>query len=49
MWIEEVINIDDLNYFKKIKKINKLKFSYGENLNSKFDFITFAIFINSIL
>ena len=44
MWIEEVINIDDLNYFKKIKKINKLKFSYGENLNSKFDFYNLCNF-----
>lgn len=39
LWIEEVINVNDIDYFNKIKKNYKnLKFSYGENFNSFFDF-----------
>ena len=38
LWIEEVLNVDKLSSFKKLKHKNKIKYSYGENFNSKFDF-----------
>lgn len=38
LWIEEVLNVDKLHHFKGLKKKYKLKYSYGENFNSKFDF-----------
>jgi L-alanine-DL-glutamate epimerase-like enolase superfamily enzyme len=38
LWIEEVININNFENFSKIKNLSKLKFSYGENLNSYFDY-----------
>ena len=38
LWIEEVLNVDELHHFKELKKKYKLKYSYGENFNSKFDF-----------
>lgn len=43
LWIEEVLNVNKLENFKKLKK-NKIKFSYGENFNSKFDFLNLLIF-----
>ena len=38
LWIEEVLNVDKLSSFQKLKNKNKIKYSYGENFNSKFDF-----------
>ena len=39
LWIEEVVNVNDVDFFNKIKKNYKtIKFSYGENFNSFFDF-----------
>ena len=38
LWIEEVLNVDKLWDFQKLKKKYKIKYSYGENFNSKFDF-----------
>jgi len=38
MWIEEVLNVDKLWGFQKLKKKHNIKYSYGENFNSKFDF-----------
>jgi hypothetical protein len=38
LWIEEVININNFELFSEIKNFSKLKFSYGENLNSYFDY-----------
>jgi L-alanine-DL-glutamate epimerase-like enolase superfamily enzyme len=38
LWIEEVININNFELFSKIKHFSKLKFSYGENFNSYFDY-----------
>lgn len=38
LWIEEVININNFELFGKIKNLSKHKFSYGENLNSYFDY-----------
>tara|TARA_B100000787_G_scaffold71854_1_gene52812 strand:- start:766 stop:1947 length:1182 start_codon:yes stop_codon:yes gene_type:complete len=40
LWIEEPLIVEKLHYFKKLKKqFNKIKFSYGENFNSSYDFI----------
>ena len=38
LWIEEVLNVDKLWDFQKLKKKHNIKYSYGENFNSKFDF-----------
>ena len=38
LWIEEVLNVDELHHFQELTKKYKLKYSYGENFNSKFDF-----------
>lgn len=38
LWIEEVLNVDDLYYFKNLNKFKKLSFSYGENFTSFIDF-----------
>jgi len=39
LWLEEVLNTEDLDNFFIIKKKYKLKYSYGENFNSKYDFL----------
>ena len=39
MWIEEILNVNDLDNFHRIRNKFKLKFSYGENFNSFYDFI----------
>ena len=38
LWIEEILNVDKLCNFQKLKKKYNIKYSYGENFNSKFDF-----------
>ena len=38
LWIEEVLNVDKLWDFQKLKKKHNIKYSYGENFNSKSDF-----------
>ena len=38
LWIEEILNVDKLCDFQKLKKKYNIKYSYGENFNSKFDF-----------
>tara|TARA_B100000787_G_scaffold159998_1_gene138676 strand:- start:4423 stop:5598 length:1176 start_codon:yes stop_codon:yes gene_type:complete len=38
LWIEEVLNVDKLWDFQELKKKHNIKYSYGENFNSKFDF-----------
>ena len=40
LWIEEILNINDLENFYKIRKKFNLKFSYGENFNSFYDFVS---------
>ena len=45
LWIEEILNVNDLHFFFKIKKeLKKINFSYGENFNSFFDFCNLAKF-----
>ena len=40
LWVEEPLIVEKLHYFKQLKKqFNKIKFSYGENFNSSYDFI----------
>ena len=40
LWIEEPIVVEKLHHFKNIrKKFKNIKFSYGENFNSSYDFI----------
>jgi len=39
LWIEEILNKDQLYLFFKINKKYNLKFSYGENFNSYYDFV----------
>ncbi len=43
IWIEEILQTNNLLDFKKLKKYN-LKFSYGENYNSYTDFINLLEF-----
>ena len=38
LWVEEALNVNDLEKFEKIKKKFSLKYSYGENFNSYYDF-----------
>ena len=38
LWIEEVLNVDNLDYFSNLNKFKKLSFSYGENFTSFIDF-----------
>lgn len=38
LWIEEPLNVDNLNSFENLMKYNKINFSYGENFNSFIDF-----------
>ena len=43
LWIEECLNVNDMDKFNYIRKINKnIKFSYGENFNTIFDFYNLA-------
>ena len=43
LWIEECLNVNDLDRFNNIKKFNKnINFSYGENFNTIFDFYNLA-------
>ena len=45
LWIEECVNVNEIHTFIKLKKkYKKLRFSYGENFNSKFDFINLIKF-----
>lgn len=45
LWIEEILNVNDLHLFLKIKKkFKKINFSYGENFNSFFDFCNLSKF-----
>jgi L-alanine-DL-glutamate epimerase-like enolase superfamily enzyme len=45
LWIEEILNVNDLQFFFKIKKkFKKINFSYGENFNSFFDFCNLSKF-----
>ncbi len=46
LWIEEVLNVNELLNFQKLKKKYKLPYSYGENFNSKFDFFNLIKFYN---
>ena len=39
LWVEEVLNVNDLESFINIRQKFKLKFSYGENFNSLNDFV----------
>jgi len=38
LWVEEVLNVDDLNYFSNLNEFKKIPFSYGENFTSFIDF-----------
>ena len=38
LWVEEPVNVNELNFFAKLSKYNKIPFSYGENFNSFIDF-----------
>ncbi|MDB9937276.1 hypothetical protein OAD13_04410 [Candidatus Pelagibacter sp.] len=38
LWVEEALNVDDLNYFTHLNKFKKIPFSYGENFTSFIDF-----------
>ena len=45
LWIEECLNVNDIYVFNDIKNLNKkIKFSYGENFNTIFDFYNLANF-----
>lgn len=45
IWIEEVLNVNDLHFFPQIKKkFKKIIFSYGENFNSFSEFYNLAKF-----
>ncbi len=39
MWLEEVLNLEDLENISLLKKFNNKPFSYGENFTSYFDYI----------
>ena len=43
IWIEEILQTNNLMEFKKLKKY-ELKFSYGENFNSYLDFVNLLEF-----
>ena len=44
LWLEEVLNTNDIENFSKIKKKYKIPYSYGENFNSYYDFINLIKF-----
>ena len=45
LWIEECLNVNDIHIFSDIRRFNKnIKFSYGENFNTIFDFYNLASF-----
>ena len=46
LWVEEVLNVNELAYFQKLRTKHKIKYSYGENFNSKFDFYNLISFYN---
>jgi L-alanine-DL-glutamate epimerase-like enolase superfamily enzyme len=43
LWIEEALNVDDLNYFSHLDEFKKIPFSYGENFTSFIDLNLFAM------
>ena len=44
LWLEEVVNVNDLENFNNLKKNFKYLYSYGENFNSYYDFINLIKF-----
>ena len=44
LWLEEVLNTNDIESFSKLKKKYNIPFSYGENFNSYYDFINLIKF-----
>lgn len=44
LWLEEVVNVNDIENFHKLRKNYKYLYSYGENFNSYYDFINLIKF-----
>ena len=44
LWLEEVLNTNDIENFSNLKKKYKISYSYGENFNSYYDFINLIKF-----